>query len=243
MARRRLRLAYIVNQSKRKASYYKRKRGVVKKLNELTVLCDADAAMIMYSSFEQGPVIWPTGERVQELIARFMQLPDVQQTRRMMSQDSFVAERLEKLGTLLLKLKRENREKEMNALMHKIFSEEQIIDYLSSVDLNDLGWVLNTNIAESVMRIERDSPTPTPFLPAAPSLATASPPVLGSGTSNVVAPADVFSRQSYQGTVGIQTPISANLNPGTPWSYQNWAFMNDSNQNDPTQGRPGPSTQ
>ncbi|XP_019179001.1 PREDICTED: MADS-box transcription factor PHERES 2-like [Ipomoea nil] len=98
----------------------------------------------MYSSFEQGPVIWPTGERVQELIARFMQLPDVQQTRRMMSQDSFVAERLEKLGTLLLKLKRENREKEMNALMHKIFSEEQIIDYLSSVDLNDLGWVLNT---------------------------------------------------------------------------------------------------
>ncbi|XP_019157588.1 PREDICTED: agamous-like MADS-box protein AGL80 [Ipomoea nil] len=95
MARRRLNLAYIVNQSKRKASYQKRKRGVVKKLNELTVLCDADAGMIMYSSFEQGPVIWPTSERVQELIARFMQLPDVQQTRRMMSQGSFVAERLE----------------------------------------------------------------------------------------------------------------------------------------------------
>ncbi|XP_019157591.1 PREDICTED: agamous-like MADS-box protein AGL80 [Ipomoea nil] len=95
MARRRLRFAYIVNQSKRKASYQKRKRGVVKKHNELTVLCDADAAMIIYSSFEQGPVIWPTSERVQELIARFMQLPDVQQTRRMMSQDSFVAKRLE----------------------------------------------------------------------------------------------------------------------------------------------------
>ncbi|XP_019170459.1 PREDICTED: uncharacterized protein LOC109166031 [Ipomoea nil] len=153
-----------------------------------------------------------------------------------MSQGSFVAQRLEKLGTQLLKLKQENREKQMNAVMHQIFRGEQIVDYLSSVDLNDLGWVLNTNIAESEMRFERDSPTLAPFLPAAPSLATASPPVLGSGTSHVVAPADVFSGQSYQGTVGIQTP-------GTAWSYQNWAFMNDSNQNDPTQGRPGPSTQ
>ncbi|XP_019155379.1 PREDICTED: agamous-like MADS-box protein AGL80 [Ipomoea nil] len=184
---------------------------MVKKLNELTVLCSADAAMIMYSSFELGPVIWPTVERVQELIARFMQLPDVQQTRRMMSQDSFVAQWLEKLGTQLLKLKQENREKEMNAVMHQIFRGGQIVDHLSSVDLNDLGWVLNTNIAQSVMRLVRDSPTLAP--------------------PSVVAPADVFSGQSDQGMVGRQTP---NLNPA--W---NWTF---SNQNDPTQGVPGPST-
>ncbi|XP_019170463.1 PREDICTED: MADS-box transcription factor PHERES 1-like [Ipomoea nil] len=197
----------------------------------------------MYSSFEQGAVVWPTIERVQELISRFMQLPDVQQTQRMMSQDSFVAQRLEKLGTQLLKLKQENREKEMNAVMHQIFCGEQIVDYLSFVDLNDLGWVLNTNIAEGEMRFERHSATLSPFLPAAPSLATTSPPILGFGTSHVVAPADVFSGQSYQDTVGIQTPMSANLNHGTAWTYQNWAFMNDSNQNDPTHGRPGPSTQ
>ncbi|XP_019171975.1 PREDICTED: MADS-box transcription factor PHERES 2-like [Ipomoea nil] len=164
--------------------------------------------MIMFSWFEQGPVIWPTVERVQELIARFMQLPDVQQTRRMMSQDSFVVQMLEKLGTQLLKLKQEKREKEMNAVMHQSFRGEQIVDYLSSVDLNELGWVLNTNIAESVMRLVRDSPTLAP--------------------PSVVAPADVFSGQSYQSMVGMQT---ANLNPA--W---NWAF---SNQNDPTQGEQG----
>ncbi|XP_031127476.1 agamous-like MADS-box protein AGL80 [Ipomoea triloba] len=242
MARRRLRLAYIVNESKRKTSYQKRKRGLLKKINELTILCDAVVAMIMYSSFEQGPVIWPpTVERFEELIVRFLNLPDEQQTRRMMNNESLNRGRIEKLSTQLLNLKNKNRKREMNELMHQILTGEQSIDSLNFTDLNDIGWVLNTNLADVGVRfrelVRDSSPTLAPFLSA-----TASPSVLWPGTSNVVSPADVFSGQSYQGMVGMQTPMSPNLNPGMASNYQNWSFMNSSVQNDPTQGGPGPST-
>ncbi|XP_031127475.1 agamous-like MADS-box protein AGL80 [Ipomoea triloba] len=229
MARRRLRLTYIVNESKRKTSYRKRKRGMLKKINELTVLCDAVVAMIMYSSFEQGPVIWPpTVERFEELIVRFLNLPDEQQTRRMMDHETLNRGRIEKLSTQLLNLKNNNRKREMNALMHQILTGEQTIDSLNLTDLNDIGWVLNTNLADVGLRfrelVRDSSPTLAPFLSAA-----ASPSVLGPGTGNVVASADVISGQSYQGMVGVQTPMSPNLNPGMASNYQ-------------TQGGPGPST-
>ncbi|XP_031101767.1 agamous-like MADS-box protein AGL80 [Ipomoea triloba] len=148
MARGRLRLAYIVNESKRKASYKKRKNGLLKKLNELTILCGVDAAIIMYNSFESVPVIWPSAREVLQRIARFLSLPNVEQTRRMMSHESFVEERIQKLNTQLLKVKKDNKEREMKELMHKIFTGERTIDSLSFIDLKDLGGVLKTNLAK-----------------------------------------------------------------------------------------------
>ncbi|XP_031121139.1 agamous-like MADS-box protein AGL80 [Ipomoea triloba] len=216
MTRRRLRLAYIVNESKRKTSYRKRKNGMLKKLNELTILCGVDVAIVMYNSFESRPVIWPSAGEFLQRITRLLNLPYAEQTRRMMSHESFVEQRLHKLSTKLLKVKKDNREGEMNALMHKILSGERTIDSLSSIDLNDLGWVLNSNLAkignkaEEIMRHSSTlasstlapAQTLTAFLPGAHSFTTASPFVVSLGTSNVVAPADVFSR--YQGT-GMQT--------------------------------------
>ncbi|XP_019155349.1 PREDICTED: agamous-like MADS-box protein AGL80 [Ipomoea nil] len=122
MARRRLRLSYNVINLKEKHST--RKRGMFKTLDELTVLCGVDAAIIMYNSFELGPVVWPSVEEAQQRIARFMNSPDVQQTRRVMSQESFVLGRIQKLSIKLLKVKKNNREREMNALMHRIFTGE-----------------------------------------------------------------------------------------------------------------------
>ncbi|XP_019186572.1 PREDICTED: agamous-like MADS-box protein AGL80 [Ipomoea nil] len=132
---------------------------MLKNLNELTILCGVDAAIIMYSSFESGPVIWPSVGEVQQRITRFMNLPHVEQTRRMMSPESFVEEMIQKLSTRLLKMKKDNREREMDALMHKIITGEPTINSLSFIDQNDLDWVLTTdlakidNMAEEIMRL------------------------------------------------------------------------------------------
>ncbi|XP_019155329.1 PREDICTED: agamous-like MADS-box protein AGL92 [Ipomoea nil] len=98
------------------------------KLDELTVLCSVDAAIIVYNSFELGLDVWASVEEVQQRIANFMNLPDVQQTRTMMNQESFVLGRIKKLSIKLLKVKKDNREKEMNALMHQIFIGERTIE-------------------------------------------------------------------------------------------------------------------
>ncbi|RAL48450.1 hypothetical protein DM860_005874 [Cuscuta australis] len=108
----------------------------------------------MYSAFDKEPVVWPSVEGMQHTVARFRSLPNIKQTRRMLNQESFVHERIHKLSTNVIKLKKENREKLMITLMHRILDGEHIIEPLSIMDLNDLGWVINMHLAEINHRIE-----------------------------------------------------------------------------------------
>nr|GMC80263.1 agamous-like MADS-box protein AGL80 [Ipomoea batatas] len=41
--------------------------GVLKMLNELSILCGVEAGAVLYSSFEQGPIVWPSVEGTQLL--------------------------------------------------------------------------------------------------------------------------------------------------------------------------------
>ncbi|XP_031127638.1 agamous-like MADS-box protein AGL90 [Ipomoea triloba] len=87
--------------------------GVLKMLNELSILCGVEAGAVLYSSFEQGPVVWPSVEGMQQTIATFKNMPDFAQTRGMMNHDTFLDDRFLKLGTQLLNLKTVNRVTEM----------------------------------------------------------------------------------------------------------------------------------
>nr|GMC82682.1 agamous-like MADS-box protein AGL80 [Ipomoea batatas] len=41
--------------------------GVLKMLNELSILCGVEVGAVLYSSFEAGPVVWPSVEGTQLL--------------------------------------------------------------------------------------------------------------------------------------------------------------------------------
>ncbi|VFQ72336.1 unnamed protein product [Cuscuta campestris] len=108
----------------------------------------------MYSVFDTEPVVWPSVEGMQHTVARFRSLPNIEQTRRMLNQERFVQERIHKLSTTLIKLKKENREKQMIALMYRILDGEHITEPLNTMDLNDIGWVINMHLVEINNRIE-----------------------------------------------------------------------------------------
>ncbi|MBA0678403.1 hypothetical protein Goari_019753 [Gossypium aridum] len=52
MIRKKVKLAYITNDSSRKATYKKRKKGLMKKMSELSTYCGIDTCAIMYSPYE-----------------------------------------------------------------------------------------------------------------------------------------------------------------------------------------------
>ncbi|MCI12224.1 agamous-like MADS-box protein AGL80-like, partial [Trifolium medium] len=62
MTRRKVKLAFISNDSARKATYKKRKRGIIKKVRELTILCDVPACVIISNPFNSETVAWPDPE-------------------------------------------------------------------------------------------------------------------------------------------------------------------------------------
>ncbi|MBA0729099.1 hypothetical protein Golax_025374 [Gossypium laxum] len=57
MIRKKVKLAYITNDSSRKGNYRKRKKGLMRKMSELSTLCGIGACAIIYSPYESQPEV------------------------------------------------------------------------------------------------------------------------------------------------------------------------------------------
>lgn len=160
MTRKKVKLAYITNDAARKATFKKRKKGLMKKVSELSTLCGIEACAIMYSPYDPEPEVWPSSAGVQRVISRFKKMPEMDQSKKMVNQEGFLRQRIIKAEEQLKKQVRENREKEMMQVMYRSLVGEGL-HYMSMVDLNDLGWLVDKNIKDIDDQIKSlESPSP-----------------------------------------------------------------------------------
>ncbi|XP_023736536.1 agamous-like MADS-box protein AGL80 [Lactuca sativa] len=171
MTRQKVKLAFITNDSARKATYKKRKKGLMKKVNELSTLCGIDACAIIYSPYEAQPEIWPNNIGVQHVIARFKRIPEMERSKNMLNQESFIRKQVTKSNEQLKKQMKENREKEMTEVMYQCLTGKGSITNLSLPDLNDLGGLVDQTLKHISRRIESlkkpvsgKAPSPTEML-------------------------------------------------------------------------------
>ncbi|PIN14925.1 MADS box transcription factor [Handroanthus impetiginosus] len=75
MGRKKLAVRRIDNAATRQVTYAKRKDGIVKKANELAILCDTDVALIMFSPTGRLTGFASNG-RVEDIFLRFVDRPD-----------------------------------------------------------------------------------------------------------------------------------------------------------------------
>ncbi|KAL4186355.1 hypothetical protein AMTRI_Chr09g33490 [Amborella trichopoda] len=74
MGRAKLEIKKLEEKTRRQVTYSKRSNGLLKKAYELSVLCDIDIALIMFS--QNGKLSLFSGEkRIEEVLARYMNLP------------------------------------------------------------------------------------------------------------------------------------------------------------------------
>ncbi|GJU01289.1 agamous-like MADS-box protein AGL80 [Tanacetum coccineum] len=177
MTRKKVKLAFITNDSARKASFKKRKKGLMKKVNELSTLCGIDACAIIYSPYEAQPEVWPSNLGVQRVLAQFKRMPEMEQSKKMVNQESFIRQRITKANEQLKKQIKENREKEMTEVMYQCLNGKCSIANLILPDLNDLGGLVDQTMKDINRRIESLKKTvpgkavaapPPPSLPSRP---------------------------------------------------------------------------
>ncbi|KAL8228848.1 hypothetical protein R6Q57_013748 [Mikania cordata] len=154
MTRKKVKLAFIMNDSARKATFKKRKKGLMKKVNELSTLCGIDACAIIYSAYEAQPEVWPNNIGVQRVLAQFKRMPEMEQSKKMVNQESFIRQRITKASEQLKKQIKENREKEMIEVMYQCLTGKGSIANLTLPDLNDLGGLVDQTIKDISRRIE-----------------------------------------------------------------------------------------
>ncbi|KAK1296083.1 MADS-box transcription factor 56 [Acorus calamus] len=135
--RRRLNLQFIENRRARKLSYGKRKNGLLKKSNDLSVLCDVQVCTIVHSiDHPNNLVLWPSLAEAQALVEKFEALPS--HKKHVLEHKEFLSGDNEKLKRKLEKQEKVNREVELKVLLRKIFNNEAL-DETSVDDLRDLN--------------------------------------------------------------------------------------------------------
>ncbi|PQP93551.1 agamous-like MADS-box protein AGL104 [Prunus yedoensis var. nudiflora] len=98
MGRVKLQIKIIENMANRQVTYSKRRNGLIKKAYELSVLCDVDVALIMFSP--SGRLSLFSGNKsIEEILARYINLPGHERGGRLHNQEF--------LQRVLVKLRRD----------------------------------------------------------------------------------------------------------------------------------------
>ncbi|MBA0633680.1 hypothetical protein Godav_029707 [Gossypium davidsonii] len=87
MIRKKVKLAYITNDSSRKATYNKRNKGLMKKMSELSTLCGINACAIMYSPYESQLEVWPSPIGSQQVLSKFKMILEMEHRKNMVNQE------------------------------------------------------------------------------------------------------------------------------------------------------------
>ncbi|KAG2330582.1 hypothetical protein Bca4012_019835 [Brassica carinata] len=154
MTRKKVKLAFIANDSSRKATFKKRKKGLLKKVNELSTLCGINACAIIYSPYDTNPEVWPSNSGVQRIISDFRKLPEMDQNKKMVDQETFLRQRIAKASENLKKQRKDNREMEMTEVMFQCLVGNMGMFNLNIMDLNDLGYMIDQYLKDVNRRIE-----------------------------------------------------------------------------------------
>ncbi|WZZ29957.1 hypothetical protein YC2023_013358 [Brassica napus] len=117
MTRKKTNLAYISDVSARKRTLNLRKKGLLKKLDEIKTLCDVDACAVIYSPYNPTPEVWPSNSEVQKVMDKFENLPEEKQTKRSFNHEEFLNQTITKVQNQVKKLIEGNNDKLMEELM------------------------------------------------------------------------------------------------------------------------------
>ncbi|CAL8992051.1 unnamed protein product [Prunus brigantina] len=162
MARNKVKLAWIVNDAARKSSFRKRKACLLKKMSEINTLCDVSAFIIVYGPDSDEPTVWPDRPLVEQLVARFQSIPELERWKKMMSQETYLKDRVAKMQEQIMKIFKKNNELNTNEILYQSIQKGKSLLAFEDNDLTDLVLSLEDRMKEIQKRINYfEKPNPS----------------------------------------------------------------------------------
>ncbi|XP_074292126.1 agamous-like MADS-box protein AGL80 [Silene latifolia] len=142
MARQKVKLQYIENNTNRKVTYKKRSKGLQKKAEELHILCGVDVCVIVYGPYDKDPVVWPISQaEAVRILLEYRSRPEMEHTQRKFSQEAYLKQSVAKSKDKYERLLMRNREVEMENLMVDLLCGKPM-QQVPYNDIGDLTWVI-----------------------------------------------------------------------------------------------------
>ncbi|MBA0785693.1 hypothetical protein Gotri_026980, partial [Gossypium trilobum] len=121
-------------------------------MSELSTLCGISACAIMYSPYESQPEVWPSRIGFQQVLSKFKMIPEMEERKNLVNQESFLSQRIVKVVEQLRKDYKDKREKEMTQVMFNNIYDKWVVHGLNFGDINDLNLLLVEKISNIDMR-------------------------------------------------------------------------------------------
>ena len=142
-----MKLEYISDDFARKTTFKKRKKGILKKVSELTILCGIEACAIISNPFDSTIEVWPNPEGAKQVIERYQNSAVIDENKNV-NQESFMLQRIAKAKDQLKKQRKENHDKELTLSMYEYMQSNELLENLTIADLKDIDKVIDRNIKE-----------------------------------------------------------------------------------------------
>ncbi|MCD7455885.1 hypothetical protein HAX54_029987 [Datura stramonium] len=104
MIRKKVKFALTESIIGRKASYTKRQKEFLRKAHELSILCDVEMAIVIYSPYHNEPKVFPNHDDAINTFTKFMESSVLKQSKNMVTQEEFTKQRIKKLEEQLRKV-------------------------------------------------------------------------------------------------------------------------------------------
>nr|GEZ57458.1 agamous-like MADS-box protein AGL80 [Tanacetum cinerariifolium] len=138
-----LKLQFKVDPKARKATLRKRKDGLLKKMDELKILCDVDACLVMYETPDaDAPAeVWPCHSEAVRVIEKFEEAKKVSPFPEL-DRKALIKKSMVKAEKELKKVK----EKNMKHLMEICLNDNNVVNELNLKDQEGLCGVLDKHL-------------------------------------------------------------------------------------------------
>ncbi|KAI3839243.1 hypothetical protein MKX03_032873 [Papaver bracteatum] len=166
MARKKVKIAYINSDSARRETFKKTRKGLMKKVSELSTLCAVIACAIFYGPYDRSPEVCPQQPEAYRVLMRFKILPEMDQRKKQLNLESFMYDCIRKIIEQFKKQQRENRYMEINEMYNHVVAGKYSI---SNVHPSDLSWVLEDKKKAFQRQLSELKKAPKSVLQTAPA--------------------------------------------------------------------------
>ncbi|EOA19717.1 hypothetical protein CARUB_v10003757mg [Capsella rubella] len=154
MTRKKVKMAFIENETSRKSTFKKRKKGFLKKADELATLCDVPICVVVNSPYDAAPEVWPSRETANKVVALWSKMSVMDKTKKMVNQETYLQQRIAKATESWRKARKENKELEMKNIMFDCLSAKTSVPCIPKCDLRDFGSVIEQHLKDVNLRME-----------------------------------------------------------------------------------------
>ncbi|XP_004252141.1 agamous-like MADS-box protein AGL36 [Solanum lycopersicum] len=161
MATKRLRDSRNYSENVRNSILDRREISLFKKAEELSILCDVEAAIIIFRPGKIQPIAWKSASLAQDVLTRYLSFLEFKRLDKLVTHEDYLQKLVDKKEEQITKLQKMNEAKEMEILFNQLV-EGKSIDELDVREMKGLLKVFAAKMAKLDERKKELNHAPNP---------------------------------------------------------------------------------